>query len=246
VVLGNQAMFTATVTNTTDTAASWSVNTVPGGNATLGTITSAGLYTAPADLPPPAPVQVTATSHADATKSGTANVAVTSDITLNLTPNPASMELGASQTFQVAVTSSGHPDTAIRWSLSGAACASGCGAVDASGKYTAPQILPSPASATLGAQSVANPSKQISAAVAIASNFSLHRWACGGAQLHCLRGSAEWRGGSFTVRQCDCFAVQEYGYRRRLAAAAGMRGACGGCELHGADSPRTLKREVRD
>jgi len=38
---------------------------------------------------------------------------------------------------------------------------------------TAPQILPSPASATLTAQSVADPSKQISVAVAITSSFSL-------------------------------------------------------------------------
>ena len=173
VVLGNQATFTATVTNTTDTTVSWSVNAVAGGNATLGTITTAGVYTAPADLPSPATVQVTATSHADTTKSATANVAVTSDITLNLTPNPASVELGASQAFQATVTSSGHPDTSIRWNLSGPACASGCGAVDASGKYTAPQILPAPASATLTAQSVADPSRQISAAVAITSNFSL-------------------------------------------------------------------------
>src|SRR5712691_1225733 len=173
VVLGNQATFTATVTNTTDTAVSWSVNTVPGGNTTLGTISSAGVYTAPADLPSPATVQVTATSHADPAKSATGTLAITSDITLSLAPNPASVELGATQAFQATVTSSGHPDIAIRWSLSGPACTSGCGAVDASGKYTAPQTLPAPASATLTAQSVADPSKQISAAVAITSNFSL-------------------------------------------------------------------------
>lgn len=173
VVLGGQASFTATVTNTTDTAVSWSVNGVPGGNAALGTITSLGVYTAPADLPSPATVQVTATSHADSTKSGTGTLAITSDITLSLTPNPASVELGASQTFQATVTSSGHPDTAIRWSLSGSACTGGCGTVDVSGHYTAPQTLPSPASTTLTAQSVADPSKQISAVVAITSNFSL-------------------------------------------------------------------------
>ncbi len=45
----------------TDTAVSWSVNGVPNGDTTLGTITSAGVYTAPADLPSPATVQITAT-----------------------------------------------------------------------------------------------------------------------------------------------------------------------------------------
>src|SRR5947207_3518355 len=98
VLLGNQATFTATVTNTGDTAVSWSVNGVPGGNATLGTITSAGMYTAPLDTPSPATVQVTATSHADATKSGTGTLAITSDIALSLTPNRASVELDRKST----------------------------------------------------------------------------------------------------------------------------------------------------
>jgi hypothetical protein len=172
-VLGGQATFTATVTNASDTAVSWGVSGVPGGSAALGTITSAGVYTAPADLPSPSTVQITATSHADSTKSGSSNLAITSDISLNLTPNPASVELGASQPFQATITSSGHPDAAMLWSLSGPACTTGCGTVDASGKYTAPQTQPSPASATLTAQSAADPSKQISAAVAITSSFSL-------------------------------------------------------------------------
>jgi hypothetical protein len=67
VLLGNQLTFIATVTITSDTTVNWSVSGVAGGNTTLGTITSAGVYTAPADLPSPATVQVTATSHADPT-----------------------------------------------------------------------------------------------------------------------------------------------------------------------------------
>jgi len=172
-VLGNQVTFTATVTNTTDTTVGWSVNSIAGGNSTVGTISSTGVYTAPADLPSPATVQITATSHSNPTKSDTANITVTSDITLSLTPNPASVELGARQSFQATVTSSGHPDTTVRWSLSGAACPSACGTVDASGTFTAPGILPASANATLTAQSVADPSKQISAAVTITSNFAL-------------------------------------------------------------------------
>ncbi|HEV2195484.1 MAG TPA: hypothetical protein VGR55_07865 [Candidatus Acidoferrum sp.] len=172
VLLGNQVTFTATVTNATDTTLSWSVNGIAGGNSTVGAISSAGVYTAPADLPS-ATIQITATSHADATKSGSANVTVTSDIALALTPNPSSVELGATQQFQVSVTSSGHPDTTVRWSLSGAACPNACGTVDSSGTFTAPGILPFPASVTITAQSVADPSKQISAAVSITSNFAL-------------------------------------------------------------------------
>jgi hypothetical protein len=173
VLLGNTATFSATVTNTTDTSVNWSVNGTSGGSAATGTITPGGVYTAPADLPSPANVQVTATSQADATKSDTAAVTVTSDISLSVTPNPASVELGAIQGFHATVASSGHPDTAARWSVSGAGCASGCGAVDANGNYTAPPILPSPPSVMLTAQSVADPSKQVSSVVAVTSTFSL-------------------------------------------------------------------------
>jgi hypothetical protein len=173
VLLGNQTTFTATVANTTDIAVSWGVSGVLGGNSTLGTITPGGVYTAPLDLPSPVTVQITATSHADTRKFGSGTLTITSDVTLGLAPNSPSVELGATQTFLAAVTSSGHPDAAIRWSLSGPASATGCGSVDASGNYTAPRILPSPASATLTAQSVADPSKQISTVVAITSSFSL-------------------------------------------------------------------------
>lgn len=172
-MLGNQLTLTATVSNTTDTSVSWSVSGIAGGNSTVGTISSTGVYTAPADLPSPATVQVTATSQADNTKSASTNITITSDITLSLTPSPASVELGATQAFRVAVTSSAHPDTTVRWSLSGAACPSGCGTVDSSGTFTAPGILPSSASVTLTAQSAADPSKQISAAVTITSNLAL-------------------------------------------------------------------------
>jgi len=172
-MLGNAMPFSAKVANTADTAVSWSVNGTPGGNATSGTITSDGLYTAPAILPASATVQITATSHANATKSDSAAATIVSDIAISVAPNPASVELGATQSFHSSVSSSGHPDSSTRWSLSGAACPNGCGSVDATGTYTAPQILPSPASVTLTAQSVADPSKQVSAALTISSNFSL-------------------------------------------------------------------------
>lgn len=162
-----------TVTNTPNTNVSWSVNGIPGGNPSTGTIATNGVYTAPADLPSSTTVNVTATSQADSTKSATAQLTITSDITIALAPPNASVELGATQSFHAALTSGGHPDTAVRWSLSGTACPSACGSVDLSGNYTAPGILPSLSSATLTAQSVADPSKQSSVAINITSNFTL-------------------------------------------------------------------------
>lgn len=173
VLLGNTQTFRASVTNTTNTGVSWSVNGITGGSAALGIISTAGTYTAPGDLPSPANVQVTATSVADPTKSDTAAVAITSDIVVYIAPNVASVELGALQAFAASITSAGHPDTSLHWSLSGAACPNQCGAVDAHGNFTAPQILPALAGVTLTAQSVADPSKSASASITVTSNFTL-------------------------------------------------------------------------
>ncbi len=74
--IGTQA-FTATVRNTIDLAVIWQVNNVTGGNATVGTISTSGLYTAPTSVPSPATVTVTAVSVADSSRSGTAQVTVT-------------------------------------------------------------------------------------------------------------------------------------------------------------------------
>jgi hypothetical protein len=173
VLLGNSQALTATVTNSTDANVNWSVNGVPGGSVSSGTISLAGVYTAPGDLPSPAIVQVTATSQADSTKSATAQLTVTSDIAITLAPPSASVELGATQAFHPTITSAGHPDTSVRWSLSGPSCPMSCGSVDLSGNYTAPGILPSTAAATLTAQSVADPSKQATAPISITSHFTL-------------------------------------------------------------------------
>ena len=173
VLLGNTLSFSATVSNTSDTSVSWSVNGISGGSPQLGTISPDGLFTAPADLPPGGKVQVTATSHADSSKSSTVGVTVSSDIAVSLSPVSSSVELGALQPFHAAITSGGKPDPAIRWSLSGAACPNNCGAVDGNGNYTAPAILPSAPAVTLAAISVADPSRQNSTTLTISSHFTL-------------------------------------------------------------------------
>lgn len=74
---GGSATFVASVANTTNTAVSWQVNGVPGGSAAYGTVTSAGVYTAPASAPPAGTVTVSATSQADGTSAGSSQVAIT-------------------------------------------------------------------------------------------------------------------------------------------------------------------------
>jgi Glycoside hydrolase family 44 len=65
--------FVGKVTNTAITTVTWSVNGVVGGNSTVGTITSAGVYTAPGS-PPAMAITVTVRSTADTTKSASAAV----------------------------------------------------------------------------------------------------------------------------------------------------------------------------
>lgn len=73
---GGVQQFTHTVTGAANTAVTWSVNNIAGGNATVGTITAGGLYTAPASVPAPATVAVRATSVADPSKSAVANLTI--------------------------------------------------------------------------------------------------------------------------------------------------------------------------
>jgi serine protease len=80
-------LFTATVANAqSNTAVTWEVDGLMGGNATVGTITAGGSYVAPASVPSPATVTVTATSIEDPTKSGSAQVTITAAAPL---PPPA-------------------------------------------------------------------------------------------------------------------------------------------------------------
>jgi hypothetical protein len=69
--------FTATVSNGSSTTVNWQVNGVMGGNSSVGTIDSTGLYTAPVIVPNPASATVTAVLQADASVSGNAIVTIT-------------------------------------------------------------------------------------------------------------------------------------------------------------------------
>ena len=119
VLLGEPQTFAATVSNSTNTVVAWSVNGIPGGNSTVGTVSATGLYTSPGDLPLPASVTVQATSAADSTKSASASVTIFSDVNVSVTPQTMPVELGATRAFAASVNSAGNPDKNVTWIVSG-------------------------------------------------------------------------------------------------------------------------------
>jgi hypothetical protein len=133
----------------------WSV--ISGG----GSISSSGLYTAPSY---PTNATIRATSAADASKYGNTTITVTaaastvSSVSVSCTPT----SLQVSQTAQCSATVSGtgSPSQSVNWSL-----VSGSGTVNASGLYSAPSTVPSPATASIRATSVQDGTKYGTASV---------------------------------------------------------------------------------
>ena len=174
VVLGATQQFSATVSLAANQSVTWNVNGISGGNSAVGTISANGLFTAPQILPQPAIATVQAVSVADSAASGTVTIAITSDVVVTVTPPNASVELGAVQTFVPHIASAGNPNIAVIWTVAGTGCAnSTCGIIDANGNFTAPGILPSAATVTVTARSVADTTKFATVPVTITSRFTL-------------------------------------------------------------------------
>jgi len=157
---GGTINFQASVTGTTtgqSTAVTWSVQEAGG-----GTVSSTGVYTAPATM---GTYHVVATSMADTTKTGTAaaTVAPPPPIAVSISPSVTSVLPAGTATFSATVTGiTGGQSSAVTWSV----LELGGGTVDASGHYTAP--------ATEGtyhvlALSVADPSKSGTASVTVST-----------------------------------------------------------------------------
>lgn len=89
------------------------------GSATLGNITTLGLYTAPATLPSPPTVSVVATSQAQTTVFAVVNVNLDSGVTVTVSPSQAT--IGTTEQFQFTSTVSGNPNAAVTWSVNGIA-----------------------------------------------------------------------------------------------------------------------------
>jgi hypothetical protein len=150
VVIGTTLQFTATVADTFNQNVTWSVV----GDSAKGTISSAGLYTAPGVVPTPAQVTVMAISQKDQTKSATATIkvmatATPSPVSVLVSPGAATVADFGTQQFTVMVT--GNTNTAVTWQVNGTTGGSrALGFISSSGLFVAPSGVPTASDGTGG------------------------------------------------------------------------------------------------
>jgi hypothetical protein len=149
---GETLAFTATVSGQTDQSVTWSV-------ASLGSIDSAGLYTAPSNIDG-ASVVVTATSTVKPSAHGTAAVTLPT-IPFSITPAAIALAPGATHTFGATIT--GLSSSQVDWTIQG----TGGGTITNAGLYTAPATI---GTVHLVATSVANTNYSASAMVVVTTS----------------------------------------------------------------------------
>ena len=139
VPVGGTADFTGYVPSDVSAAITWAVS-----GSSNGSITSAGVYTAPTSVPSPAAVAITATS---GNFSATAVVTVTA--AQGIAVNPAVASVPAGTVTQFAATSMGAIAAGVTWEVNGTAGGDSVhGTIDANGNYTAP-LTPPPGGSTV-------------------------------------------------------------------------------------------------
>ncbi|MGD0303551.1 MAG: DUF1800 family protein [Candidatus Acidiferrales bacterium] len=171
--VGSTQTFVPSITNETLT---WSVNGVAGGNATVGTISTSGVYTAPATLPSPDTITVSAAESSKTSVTGSSSVAVWNPIPQINGVSPAQIPVGA---FTLTISGTNFVSGAtVTFGSTGLTVTSVSGTqIVATGTSTTAEIgsvavavaNPNPGSAnsnSMSAQVVGNTTPQISAAVA--------------------------------------------------------------------------------
>jgi len=198
ILLGGVQPFSATVTGISTTTVFWeiclpsasnkanvaptvcSVPEGPAGCSTLptttpnpltgfGTITSTGLYTAPTQMSATSSFDIVATSCANTSGFGIAQVTLLSGI--NVTVVPSAVTLAATQTFQfTADVTPNSANPAVNWTLTSPPLppppATNLGSISSTGLYKAPPTT-AVGSVTITATSAADPTKSGTATVTI-------------------------------------------------------------------------------
>ena len=170
--------FQAAVTGTSNTAVTWSVDGILGGNGTVGTLSGSGTsvtYAAPATS---GNHTITVTSAADPTRTASAAISVVAPsgtaTGITLTPSvPTAVGSGGQVAFSAAIE--GTTSSAVTWSVDGIAGGnSAVGTISASGVYTCPSVT-SKTVRLITATSVATPSVKASVRIlTVASNTTIN------------------------------------------------------------------------
>jgi hypothetical protein len=143
----NTFQFTAAVQNATDTTVTWDLNGQPAGSpdAGFGTISAAGLYTAPMMIPNGS-VEVRATASADTTKKATAAITLVWAAQLYNLQVASSVETSSSTPIQLFFDTYGPKD--LTWTVNGAEMGTPMGGAISldytrvEGNYIAPATIP--------------------------------------------------------------------------------------------------------
>lgn len=136
VITSTSVQFAATVTGTQNTKVTWTT--------AVGAISNTGLYTAPAIVPNPAVVTVTATSVANPAYAAAAEVAIQpGPNAISMTLSPVSGTVASFGTLQFAASVTGDNNTSVTWYVNGIQGGSqSAGYITAAGLFVAPGGVP--------------------------------------------------------------------------------------------------------
>src|SRR5579871_6910247 len=148
---GQSQQFAATVQGTSNQNITWSLS------PSVGTITTGGLYRAPATVGVAQTIKVIATSAVQSKSTS----AVVSLIPVTVQVSPSSSSLTGGQSVQLSANVTGTINTAVTWSVSPTV-----GTVS-NGLYTAPAIVGSSQTVAITAASIVDPTKTATASISL-------------------------------------------------------------------------------
>jgi len=168
VSLGGHQQYSAIVKGSTNTAVKWTVAGTGCTGSACGSISATGLYTAPINFPNSSKVTITAKAIAAPSRSASAIVTlVAASSQLSVTPAFPQLKPGA----QLQFVASGPASGVVIWSVLGSGCSGiACGSITSTGLYSAPIKPPTPATISITATSLSNPSISGSTVVTITSS----------------------------------------------------------------------------
>ncbi len=167
---GVSYQFVASVLHATNAAVTWNITCLSTcSSIDIGAIAADGTYAAPASVPQPVDLLVTATSVADSTKSGSAQFRLMPAVQMSMTRAPSQIVLGFVQQFTADVQND-LDNRGVHWFVGDVAGGNATlGTIDSRGMYTAPTGS-SEMMVAIVAKSVTDPTKEASATVTLILN----------------------------------------------------------------------------